>query len=482
MRGLRSLLAAAACCVPGIPACAAASLQCTLQPPRPVLGHAVHWEIRARDLPPIPMLSAPRLGGDWLLQRQGSERSGDAAGHSTQTLRLVLYPLASGALSLPAVRAGSLGCPQRRVRIADSEPGQAPLYLAAHALAARPVVGQALRVDLDIGAGGALDWRPVRTGSDDGVLRAVSTVSTEVQVGGRRIAVQRQSWSYTPTRAGTATIRFGLLRATPFGKLRVYRVAPLRMQVAGLPAYWPADAAVGRARLRIEPAPRRLDVGAAGVLRASLSGAQIGRAELLRLLARSARRVDPALRMDPPRVSLDPASAHALAAVWDIEWPFRVLRGGAARYPRLRVPYYDPLRGAPQLAVADWGALRVHDPRPLRLLEACALVGGAVLLLALLRAGVLAARAGLVRARWHRIARRGDARALLHAWHEAAARGDPRTRTLRGWVDAQRGAWAASQQPAIERLVADCERQWYARPTPRATRARVPQQAQPGNP
>ena len=477
MRGLRSLLAAAACCVPGIPACAAASLQCTLQPPRPVLGHAVHWEIRARDLPPIPMLSAPRLGGDWLLQRQGSERSGDAAGHSTQTLRLVLYPLASGALSLPAVRAGSLGCPQRRVRIADSEPGQAPLYLAAHALAARPVVGQALRVDLDIGAGGALDWRPVRTGSDDGVLRAVSTVSTEVQVGGRRIAVQRQNWSYTPTRAGTATIRFGLLRATPFGKLRVYAVAPLRLQVGALPAYWPADAAVGHARLRIEPAPRRLDLGATTVLRARLSGAQIGRAQLLRLLAASARRVGNALRMYPPRVSLDPDSAHALAAVWDIEWPLRVLRGGRVHYPRLRIPYFDPRRGAPELAVADWGDLRVHDPRPLRVLETCGLVGGVVLLLALLRASLLAARAGLARARWRRIAERGDEQALLRAWREAAACGDPRARTLRAWVHAQRGAWAASQQPAIERLVAACERQCYARPS----RARVPQQAQPGN-
>lgn len=464
MRGLRSLLAAAACCVPGIPACAAASLQCTLQPPRPVLGHAVHWEIRARDLPPMPMLRAPRLGDDWLLQRQGSERSGDAAGHSTQTLRLVLYPLASGALSLPAVRAGSLGCPQRRVRIADSEPGQARQYLAAHALAAQPVVGQALRVDLDIGAGGALDWQPVRASSDDGLLRPVSTVSTEVMVDGRRIAVQRQSWSYTPTRAGTATIRFGLLRATPFGNLRVYRVAPLRMQVAELPAFWPTDAAVGQARLRIEPAPRRLDVGAAGVLRARLSGAQLGRAELLRLLAQSARRVDPALRMDPPRVSLDPASAHALAAVWDIEWPFRVLHSGAARYPRLRIPCYDPRRGAPELAVADWGALRVHDPRPLRLLKACALVGGVVLLLALLRAGVLTTRDSLRRARWHRIGERGDAQALLRAWRAAVARGDSRTLTLRGWVDAQRGTWAASQQPVIESLVARIEQQCYARP------------------
>ena len=482
MGSSRPLLAALACCVLGTSACAAASLQCRLLPRRPVLGHAVHWDIRARDLPALPMLRAAGLGDDWLLQRQGSERSDDATGHSTQTLRLLLYPMASGVLHLPELRTGGLRCPPRSVRIADSEPGQAPQYVAAHARAARAVVGQALRVELDIGAGGALDWQPVRASSDYGVLRPVSTVSTDEEVGGRRIAVQRQNWSYTPTRAGTATIRFGLLRATPFGKLRVYAVAPLRLQVGALPAYWPADAAVGHARLRIEPAPRRLDLGATTVLRARLSGAQIGRAQLLRLLAASARRVGNALRMYPPRVSLDPDSAHALAAVWDIEWPLRVLRGGRVHYPRLRIPYFDPRRGAPELAMADWGDLRVHDPRPLRVLETCGLVGGVVLLLALLRASLLAARAGLARARWRRIAERGDEQALLRAWREAAACGDPRARTLRAWVHAQRGAWAASQQPAIERLVADCERQWYARPTPRATRARVPQQAQPGNP
>ena len=464
MRGLRPLLVALACCQPGASASAAASLRCTVQPPRPVLGQAVQWDIRARDLPQIPMLRASSLGDDWLLQRQGSERSGDAAGHGTQTLRLVLYPLASGALSLPAVRAGSLGCPQRRVRIAASAPGQAPQYLAAHARAARPVVGQALRVDLDIGAGGALDWQPVRASTDDGVLRPVSTVSTEVEVDGRLIPVQRQRWSFTPTRAGAATIRFGLLRATPFGVLRVYRVAPLRMPVGALPAYWPADAAVGHAELRVESAPRRLEVGSTGVLRARLSGVQIGRAELLRLIAESARGVANPLRMEAPRVSLDPASAHALAAVWDIDWPFRVLRGGGARYPRLHIPYYDPRRGAPGLAVGDWGTLRAHDPRPLRLIEACALVGGVVLLLALLRAGVLATRAALRRARWRRIAEQGDAQLLLRAWHAAVARGDPRARTLRAWVGAQCGAWASAQQPLIERLVADIEQQCYARP------------------
>ena len=72
MRGSRRLLAALACCMLGTSARAAASLQCTLQPTRPVLGHALHWDIRARDLPAIPMLAAASLGDDWLLQRQGS--------------------------------------------------------------------------------------------------------------------------------------------------------------------------------------------------------------------------------------------------------------------------------------------------------------------------------------------------------------------------------------------------------------------------
>ncbi len=378
------LLGLLLCAVQGAAHAAAPSLRCAWQPAHPVLGYPLRWSIEAANLPGIALFRPTRLGAHWLLQRQTSERSAGGPGRSMQTLNVTLYPMAAGALPLPAVRAGGLECAPRAVRVAASAPGQAPQFIAMRIAPPRPIVGQAVRVDLEVGAGGALDWQAVRVHSDDGLLRPVSTVSTRVAHGGARRAVQSvqwQTWSYTPLRAGTATIRAGLLRATLFGKLLIYPVAPLRVRVRPRPAYWPDDAAVGNARWRVARAPSRLELGATGVLRATLCGVQIGRAALLRLLGQ-AQPTGRGLRVDAARVSLDAAAAHAVTPIWRIELAVRARAGGRLAYPQVRIPYYDPRRGAPELAVADWGDVRVHDPRPLRLFEACGAIGCLVLLLA----------------------------------------------------------------------------------------------------
>ncbi len=446
---------------------ASPSLRCTLQPRHPVLGHPLRWTIRAVNLPELPLLRAAQLAPDWLLQGQTAQRSASGRGRSSQILELTLYPMAIGTLRLPALHAGTLSCPRRALRIASSAHGQAPQFMAAHVGDASPVVGQAVRVDLNLGAGGALDWQPVRAASDDGVVRPLSTLSTEVVSRGGRVAVQRQSWSFTPLRAGDTTIHFGLLRATPFGQLRVYPLAPLHLRAQPLPAYWPDDAAIGHARWRIERAPQRLQLGANGVLHATLGGVQIGRAALLRALVQ-ATGSELGLRLYPPRLRREPGAAHALTPVWHVALAFRVDAAGPVVYPRLRLPYYDPRRGAPALAVADWGGAQADDPRPARLLAAIAAVGALVLLLALLRLATLAARAALCRRRWRRLIARGDARALAQVWQRQAARASPQapTPTLRSWVRSQRCGGRPLTIPGLEGLIAVEERRRYAAAQP----------------
>ena len=471
-RLLRQLLAASLVTAGGAAHAAAPSLRCDALPAHPLLGHPLKWTIRAANLPEIPMLQAAQLGSDWLLQNQTAQRSASGPARSLQTLDLTLYPMSAGTLQLPAVRAGALSCPPRTVRIAESPPGQTPRFIAAHVEDANPVVGQATRVDLDVGAGGALDWQPVRAGSDEGLVRSLSTVSTVVRAGGNRVAVQRQSWSFTPLRPGDSTIHFGLLRATPFGQLLVYPLRPLQVQAQPLPAYWPEDAAIGHARLRLERAPHRLELGATGVLRATLEGVQIGRTALLRTLEQ-ANVNSRGLRMYASRLILDPDSAHRLTPVWRIELAFRVTAGGRLAYPQLRIPYYDPRLGAPRLAVADWGALRAHDPRPLRLLEALGLVGSLVLLLALSRACAVATGAWLCRRRWRRIAARGDSRALLRAWQRDQARGAPQAQTLRNWARSLSCGAQPLLQQGLEALIEEQERSHYASAAPGAQAAAV---------
>ncbi|WP_231480695.1 hypothetical protein [Thiomonas sp. FB-Cd] len=172
--------------------------------------------------------------------------------------------------------------------------------------------------------------------------------------------------------------------------------------------------------------------------------------------------------MYAPRLRLDPDSTHTLTPVWHIELAFRVVAGGRLIYPRLRIPYYDPRLGAPRLAVADWGQLRAHDPRPLRILEAVGLVGALVLLAALARVCVGAIGVWLCRRRWQRIAQRGDSRALLRAWRHDLARGAPEAQTLRGWARSLRCGSQPLLHQELEALIRAEEQRRYAPVAPSA--------------
>ena len=445
------------------------ALVCSVHPTRPLLGHAVHWEIRARDLAPLPLLQASQLGSNWLLQGQSSESSGGPGGHighighigHSQTLDLRLYPLVAGRLRLPGLGSGNARCPPRSLRIAAAQAGQAPRYIAARVVTPGATVGQALRIELDLASAGGLSWEPASAHSDDGMLRALNTLDTRVAAQGG-IEVRRQVWSFTPTHAGEANVRFGLLRAHRFGELLVYPAAALRWKVRPLPAYWPEGWPVGHARLRIEPAPARLELGASGVLRARLSGVQVGRRALLAMLRAEAHA--PGLRFGTPRLRRRSASAHEAAPVWDIELPWRASRAGRLAYPELRVAYYDPEHGAPGVALADWGTLRVHDPRPLRFVLAWLAVGALVLALAMLRLGLRAARDACCRARWRRIARGGDAGALWRLWRQARERGHTHAPSLRAWVEELRCGGRGVRSPELDRLIEREQRRLYAAP------------------
>lgn len=436
---------------------AAPALRCSVSP-QPLLGHALAWVIRARDLPEMPMLRGDMLGPDWRLLGQQAERSASPSG-SLQTLRVQLVPLRAGELRLPPLHDASRVCAARTLRVAPAAPGRPPRYLAARATTDRPVVGEAVRVQVEAASGGGVVWEAPEARSDAGLLRPLGSVSARVDAGGREIEVQRWIWSFTPLRAGDARIRFSLLRGGRFGEPRVYALPSLSLGVRGLPAYWPAQGPIGRARLRVEPAPSELTLGASGVLRARLAGVQVGRRQLSRLLAELP--ATPGLRVGTPRLWREPQLGGALYPRWDIELPFRVERAGALVYPGLRLLAYDPVLGAPRLATAGWGTLRVRDPRPRRVLLAVGGVGLVVLLLALSRLGGLALRAALCRARWRRLARRGDVQGLLRQWRRARARGDVDALSLRRWLGSRHCGGRALREPGLAALLAEAERRLY---------------------
>lgn len=456
----RALAAAAALTCAAATGAHASSLTCRVLPKAPLLGQPVSWTVAARGLPPLPSVSAAGLGADWLLQGQTSEGGSGPGGTTTQTLSLTLYPLRAGTLTLPAMAAGTRRCPARALRVADHAPGQPAQTIAAHVEPAQAMVGQPLRLVLDIGTSTVPSWQDVEVRASGALLGPPSLTTARIDgPDGASIPVQRETWPLTPLHDGALDIAFGPLRATPLGQLVVFPGPTLRLAVRPLPAFWPPDAPVGHARLVADPAPAALPLRASGELRATLSGAQVGRDALLRSVGATA--APDGMRLYAARVVAVDGGADQAAPSWRITLPYRVLRGGVVAYPTLAVPYFDPVRGAPGLATAQWGRVTVHDPRPMRLAAAVGLTGGLVLALALARLAARRLRAALCRARWARIARRGDTDRLLALWQAAIARGAPDAVTLRSWVASRRCGRRPLGLDALDRLVDAIERDRY---------------------
>lgn len=439
MRAIRNLFCAAAL-LHGMYAepAAAASLTCRYEPAHPVLGHPVVWRIHARDLPqPLPDWRPDDFGENWLLHGQSASRSVDSSGHTLQSVEVTLYPMASGELKLPSLDVGSLHCAAAQIEIAAHAPGESALHVASRIDPAQPMVGQATRIELNIGGPGGLVWEPIAARAANASLRELPTIDTASPIPNDATTQWRDAWDLLPLRPGPLDIHFGLLKARRFGQLMIYPPARLVIQVRPLPAFWPVDLPVGRPQFLAPSAPRQLQVGGLGVLRVRLRAAGLRAQTLEGMIAATV--VPAGLNMYPPRISQLDEPGQGLQQIWLIDWPFRVERAGPMRYPILRLPYEDPVLGAPQVADVSWGAVQVDDPGALRLRYWALAIFLLIGLFAAVGSAYKAAKMSREKRWWIAIGQHQDARALRTLW--AITRKDSQesssTPTLRKWLARQ---------------------------------------------
>ncbi|MGC8701976.1 MAG: hypothetical protein ACP5RV_03335 [Thiomonas sp.] len=452
----------------------AQSLQCAVSPQPAVLGQPLAWTVTVRDLKqPLPAFTPAQFAPDWLLQGQQGESGSDGAGHSTQSSALTLYPLRAGVLALPAVQVGSRACVAQTVRVADAAPGEAPLQWRTRIDPAQPARLQAVRVELQVAGGGNLVWDTPPARSAQAVLTPLPSDTRSETVDGQRQLVQVFAWKLLPLQSGPVTVDFGLVRAHAFGQLRVYAPPPLRLTVAALPLWWPADGLVGKPQVQTLQASRALQLGQTGVWRLRIAAAGLDRAQVLRAMQAWQAQVGDGLRIVDVQLrrSAEGGAPSAGDAAWDISVFFQPTRGGRLAPPALRLEYFDPRSALPAV---EWHALppvAVRDPRPLRVLLA---VGGVLALvgaLAALRWAVCCLRG---RARLHRallrLAEADGADALRRGWLALPPGAQPQPApTLAAWLHA-----AAVQDDAALRAAATAlQTRLYAAP-PAAQAADAP--------
>jgi hypothetical protein len=203
-----------------------------------------------------------------------------------------------------------------------------------------------------------------------------------------------------------------------------------------------------------------MQVGQTGVLRARLHISAMGRQALEGFFASIP--VARGLKMYAPRVQMIEDGGSGLDQTWQVDWPFRAVAGGTVAYPALRMPYLDPELQAPRLATASWGALRVSDPRWMRM--AIGVAGGALLLGALfgLRSALVHWRLARARRQWMSLAIQGHPQGLADAWAQARAAKPARLAgtTLRAWLR-ERAQCGLPVDPRHLDLVTQVERRRY---------------------
>ena len=166
--------------------------------------------------------------------------------------------------------------------------------------------------------------------------------------------------------------------------------------------------------------------------------------------------------MYAPRVRMIEDGGSALDQTWQVDWPFRAVAGGTIAYPSLRMPYLDPELRAPRVATASWGALRVSDPRLMRM--AIGIAGSTLLLGALfgLRSALVRRRLAQARRQWMSLAIQGHPQSMADAWAQARAANPARLAgtTLRAWLS-ERARCGLPVDPRHRDLVSQLERRCY---------------------
>jgi hypothetical protein len=444
----------------------AAALLCQVSPTQPVLGEAVHWQVRATDLAmPLPTWTAAEFAPDWLLHAQSTSSAADGKGHHTQDADLTLYPMRAGMLALPSLALGGLRCAPQSVSVVPHAPGGQPLYLDIRTSPAQPMVGEQMHVELDVGSAGGLSWEPIAVQAPDANLLALPTLDRDVDVSGhaKPIPVQRHAWALLPLRAGELKVEFPTIQARRFGQLLIFPPESIHLQVRPRPAFWPANLPIGRPRILLSPAPASLQVGQSGALHFTIHAPGITTHELASVLEEQAGQTG--LTFYAPRIHPTINAAGDGDGTLRVDWPYRAKRGGPTHYPVLRIPYIDTQMGAPQRLQVSWGRVQVTDPRIRRFLVGLLGAIGLLAAIASMRWACGALRWRRKRLAWARLTASLDVPAFITLWSqsrrtEPAAAGA--NHTLRTWHTLQCEAGIDPSRKSL-RLLMLAEVQRYGR-------------------
>ena len=281
---------------------------------------------------------------------------------NVETMTLSLYPLHTGKLTIPALHYKDNHSNTQHVSVLAFNKQLTKVVFKTASDNTHPLVRQEVTLALDIYDDGSLQWTaPQEIVAPGAHLRRLAESQTEEMLDGVRYTLHRYAWALMPLRGGKLNVEFPLLDAFKFGTRLRYPVAPLRIDVAAVPAYLPVNVPIGKPVVSVQDLPVELALHRPVNWVLKVQGNGIS-AEGVRSLLSSVRS-NAALNFYPATVSSnDGARAISAAQVLVVTLPFVPEQTGLHKMPDINLPYYDPASSRVDSLLLPGAYIRVFNP------------------------------------------------------------------------------------------------------------------------
>lgn len=275
----------------------------------------------------------------------------------SQVMRLRLYPLQPGLITIPPLYFGGLRSKALNVLIQESSANIPRVVIKTGFSSNAFVERQATYFYVDVYHDGSLQWRaPEAPVTPDAHIRALPPLLAVTDASGA--VVQRYPYTLMPLKSGAIQISWPLVEASKFGELLRYAIPASVIEATAIPRYLPLHVPVGKVTIAAHPptSPVKINQPFNWVL--IIQGTGLSAESLAKLLDFSENET---LKIYPAQVEMQ-TSGNALLQTAKFTVPIVPLKSGRVHLPRVVLPYYDPPLGRIEAAVVPESVVRVFNP------------------------------------------------------------------------------------------------------------------------
>lgn len=329
------------------------------------LGAAITVTIRAQDADAaLDTLNLDALKPDFDIYTRSSSKQTELVRGKLSTIEttsLILYPLRSGQLQLPAFAFGTTTSRPVTITVQDSDTETPQVIFKPSLTPAHPLTRQVITLSLDIYDDGSLQWTAPKLPTPAGTyIRELAQSQWDTTLNGTAFTVHHMAWAIMPLSAGNVTLTFPILNAVKFGNRLRYAVPPLQFTATPAPRYLPVYVPIGKLSVSSQPPAGELILNRPANWNLIVRGTGIS-AEGLRKLLPEMMDSD-SVHFYPPQIQLVDENAKSLEQTLLVTLPFQPQRAGLVQLPEIILPYYNPTSGLIESATAASPLITVTNP------------------------------------------------------------------------------------------------------------------------